>query len=687
MPRSLIVGNGQLLAAFDEKLEMRDLYFPYVGMEDHTGFGNVHRTGVFVEGRGFAWFSDPSWNAQPKYRPDSLVGESLLRNDTLGLEITAEDFVHPFYNILIRHFRIRTTDGLPKNVRVFFHHNLFIYGDKQKDTAFYEPYTNSVIHYRQTRYFLIGGNTSDPTTCATGHVGTGVYESVLRSKERLKRCGVGSYSIGKANYQGMEGTWRDAEDGELANTTIDQGSVDSTVGIHCAVRPTKETEVTLWLCMGKSLEEVAELQQMTLEEGAERLQRNCHNYWKSWVMTTQREFGSLSGPLVDLYNRSLLLIRLHADNRGGIVAAADSDIMAFNRDTYTYVWPRDGALIALAMDQAGYQEVTRRFFDFCCRIQSPDGYLHHKYNPDGSLGSSWHPWYRDGEAQLPIQEDETALVLYALWKHFETVQDFEFLQEMYERFVKKAGQFLLTFREERTGLPLPSYDLWEEHRGVFTYTVSTVAAGLHAAAQICHILGHHTHSERFHVAADETRQALLFHLFDEEQNRFMKQIRRRDGKTVSKDLTMDASIGAIWKFNVLPVNDPRVVSTMRQMREQLTVHTSIGGMARFTNDVYHAKVQPNKDVPGNPWIITTLWDAQWTIACAKSPADLEPARKALEWVAKYARGTGTLPEQLHPLSGEPLSVSPLAWSHATYVETVLQFVEREQSLVNPGQKR
>ena len=670
MPRSLVIGNGQILAGFDDRMQMRDLYFPHVGMEDHTGYGNVHRTGVFVEGRGFAWFSDPSWSVEPKYRPDSLVGESRLRNDRLGIELIAEDYVHPFYNILIRNFRIRSTDGQEKKIRVYFHHNLFIYGDKQKDTGFYEPYTNTIIHYRQKRYFLIGGETSNPDAAVTGRVNMGEYQSVLHSRERLGTCGIGSY----------KGTWKDAEDGALSNTTIDQGSVDSTIGIHAVLRPDRETTVTLWLCMGKDLEEVVNLHQIVINEGQERLQGNCHNYWKSLVLMADQKFGTLSDSLVSLYRRSLLLIRLHADNRGGIVAAADADIMAFNRDTYTYVWPRDGAFISLALDQAQLHEVTRRFFEFCARVQTPDGYLLHKYNPDGSLGSSWHPWYRNGEAQMPIQEDETALVIYALWKHFERVQDFEFLQEMYEKFVKKAGQFLTEFREEATGLPFPSYDPWEEHRGVFTYTVATVVAGLHAAAQICQILGHHTHSERFHTAADETKQALLFHLYDENEKRFVKMIRRQDGRTVEKDLTIDASVTAVWKLNVLPASDPRVISTMQQMQRALTVHTPIGGLARFTHDVYHAKTPLTNEIPGNPWIITTLWNAQWLIAQAKTPADLEPARAILEWTAQRASKTGILAEQVHPLTGEPLSVAPLAWSHATFVETILQFVDKERTL-------
>ncbi|MBI1813146.1 glycoside hydrolase family 15 protein [Candidatus Peregrinibacteria bacterium] len=679
MPRSLVFGNSHMLATFDETLQMRDLYYPYVGMEDQTTYGHMHRIGVLVEGRGFSWLGDGSWRVTPSYTPETLVGNSTLRNDRLGLVITAFDYVHPVHNILLRHFRMRSTDGA-RHVRMFFNHNFYIYGDKQKDTAFYEPYTNCIIHYRQSRYFLVGGTTDRPTECVTG-VDGGRYESVLRSMQHLKTCGISSFNVGKADYRGLEGTWKDAEDGELNRNPIEQGSVDSTVGIHCAVGADKETEVVLWLCLGKTLNDVLRLQQIVLDDTPERLLRHCHNYWKSWVNKTQWNFGSLSPQLIELFKRSLLLIRTHIDKNGGVIAAADSDIMAFNRDTYTYVWPRDGAFVSLALDQAGYQEVTREFFRFCCRIQSPDGYLLHKYNPDGSLGSSWHPWFRSGEAQLPIQEDETALVIHALWKHFQSTNDFEFLQEMYENFVRKGSNFLCDFREEKTGLPLPSYDPWEEHRGIFTYTTAATIAGLHASARICHILGHHQHSEIYEAAADQMRQALLFHLFDEGTQRFLKKIKRKDGQTTERDLTPDASIAMIWILGVLPVDDPRVLSTMRQLTEQLSLKTGIKGFARYPGDHYQEVVPIGGDIPGNPWIITTLWFAQWQIATAKISGDLAGAKGILEWVLRCASPSGILPEQMHPLTGAPLSVAPLTWSHSTFVETVIQYLNKERSLL------
>lgn len=680
MPRSLVLSNSSLLATFDDRLQMRDMYFPYVGMEDQTTYGHVHRVGVFVEGQGFAWLDDVSWNIQPRYVSESLVGNSQLKNDTLGISMTVQDYVHPVHNVLLRHFFIRSNDGKAKNVRLFFNHDFYIYGDKQKDTAFYEPYTNSVIHFRQTRYFLIGGTPDASTACPVPEWRGGKYGSVLRSREKLQPCGLSSFTVGKSNYRGLEGTWRDAEDGELTRNPIEQGSVDSTVALHCRIPENGQTEAVLWLCAGKTLEDVLKLQETVLTETPERLHRNCHNYWKSWVNKAQPDFGTLSGDLVELYKRSLLMIRSHVDHDGGIVAAADSDIMAFNRDTYTYVWPRDGAFVSLALDAAGYGEVTRRFFQFCASVQLPDGYLLHKYNPDGSLGSTWHPWYKEGEPQLPIQEDETALVIYAIWKHFKRTQDFEFIQEMFETFVKSAAQFLCEYREEQSGLPLASYDPWEEQRGVFTYTTACTIAGLDGAAQIANILGHHQHSEKFHAAADEMRQALLFHLYDEQEKRFLKQIRRKNGQTVFKDLTPDASLSAVWLLGVLSPDDPRVVSTMKQLQDLLAVKIGIGGLARYPNDHYQEVLKTSGVMPGNPWIITTLWNAQWMIAQAKTIADLQPAKEALLWVAKRATPSGILAEQYHPITGQPLSVAPLVWSHSTFVETVLRFVHKEKEL-------
>jgi hypothetical protein len=42
-----------------------------------------------------------------------------------------------------------------------------------------------------------------------------------------------------------------------------------------------------------------------------------------------------------------------------------------------------------------------------------------------------------------------------------------------------------------------------------------------------------------------------------------------------------------------------------------------------------------------------------------------------------------MPEQVHPLTGEFLSVSPLTWSHGTLVAAMLDYAEKQAALGGP----
>ena len=70
MPRSFVIGNGNLLVGYDANYDVRDLFFPYVGMENQT-VGNVCRTGFWIDGK-FAWVGDPAWKRQIGYWGDTL---------------------------------------------------------------------------------------------------------------------------------------------------------------------------------------------------------------------------------------------------------------------------------------------------------------------------------------------------------------------------------------------------------------------------------------------------------------------------------------------------------------------------------------------------------------------------------------------------------------------------------------
>ena len=65
---------------------------------------------------------------------------------------------------------------------------------------------------------------------------------------------------------------------------------------------------------------------------------------------------------------------------------------------------------------------------------------------------------------------------------------------------------------------------------------------------------------------------------------------------------------------------------------------------------------------------------------AQNVEDLQTVISYLEWCSGNALPSGVLAEQIHPLTGAPLCVSPLTWSHSAFMMTVLKYLERKEEL-------
>lgn len=655
MPRDLPIGNGGFLIGFDLRYDIRDIYYPNVGQENHT-MGYPCRSGIWVDGQ-FAWFNDPRWQRRMGYGHDTLVTEVTLYHPDLLVTLFCQDAVDFNRPLLVRRFHVTNHAERAREVRLFFHYDFHISGNGVGDTVYFDPITDALIFYKDDRFFLAGGTAN------------GIP-------------GITSWATGVKELRGAEGTWRDAEDGILERNMIAQGAIDGTVAIHHPGVPANGSAVFVhWLIAGTSYDEVDKLNDETVQRGPETFLKRTRDYWRAWVNKDERDFGSLPEPLCRLFKRSLLTIRTQTDEGGAIIAANDSDITNDSADTYSYVWPRDGALVSMALGSAGYGHLSRRFYEFCERILEKGGYFLHKYTPRGRLASSWHPWAdASGRKQLPIQEDSTGLVIAGLWHHWRTDRDLEFIATMYRSLIKTAADFMLSYRDTRTGLPLPSYDLWEERYGVTAFGVATVYAGLIAAANFTDLFNERDRSVAYRTAAEEMKAAVRTHMIDPDRGRFVRMVTVDARGNIRQDPTLDASQAALFVYEMFAPDDPAMAATMRAIAEQLWVKTPIGGVARYYDDYYHQVRHDVEAVPGNPWFICTLWLAEWYIAMARSMDDLDRPLQLLSWVADHALTSGCLAEQLHPDSGAPLSVSPLTWSHAAFVQTVCRYMERERVL-------
>ncbi len=651
MPRDLPVGNGSLLVNVDHTGQIRDIFWPHVGQENHTS-GRVCRLGVWVDDR-FSWLENTSWQRKLRYGKDSLTTDSVLENKSLNLRLLLRDGVDFHENLLVRQITIENNDNRDREIRLFFCHDFSLSGTTVGDSAYYEPSTDALFHYKGKRWFMI---------------------SLFRGWPGNWKFGLDQWAIGVKRINGLEGSWRDAEDGILSGNPVAQGRIDSVVACHLQV-PAKG-QVSCWqtLAVGLDFKTVTTINKAVLRKGPLTFLERTAAYWRLWANKERTTFHRLPSRLVTLYRRSLLILRTQIDNEGAILAANDHDIAQFNRDTYSYMWPRDGALVAATLIDAGYSELSRKFFDFCHRVITDQGFLLHKYTPDGSLASSWHAWYKNGKPQLPIQEDETALVLWALWRHFSRFRDIEFVKRHYRGLVIRAAEWICSYIDKDTGLPLPSWDLWEERYGIHSWTVAAVWAGLQAAANFAEAFGENELSMRYQRVAAAIKTGAQKYLYHQEEKRFVRSLLVDDkGSARDMDMVMDSSLIGLWVFGLFEADDPLVVRTMEAMRRRLWVQSDVGGMARYENDYYHQVSDDTEKIPGNPWFICTLWLGQWCIAAATETEDLHPALECIEWAANHTLTSGVMAEQVHPHTNEPLSVSPLTWSHATYVNTIIQY--------------
>lgn len=600
-----------MLINFDEKGRIIDIYYPYVGLENQTG-GEPIRIAIW-DGKNL--FLDDMWRTEISYLDNSNIVEIRSEIPNTNISVISYNFLdndEPIYYSIIK---VVNNNNVQKNLKLFFIHNINLYSNPFGDTAFYDPYTFSIIHYKSKRY-----------------LGFKAFSSSFTFSE---------YNIGKGNLID------DLYDGYLGLNAIDNGDVNSSLGIEMKIDPNSFTKLYYVIAAGKNLGEIRNTLRKINFATVETSFTLSYMFWRNWL---KKSLKINLDNINKIYQVSLLTIKNHMDLNGSIIASSDFSFVKVYGDSYQYCWPRDAAIAAYALDIAGYKELAIRHFNFISELLSSEGFLYHKYSPNKTLASSWHPWIYKGKKIYPIQEDETALELWAIASHYERYSDIDEISYLYKKFVKPALKFIMSYMEE--GLPKPSFDLWEERYGIHIYTISTVYGALTKGSKLAKDMGDEILGEDLLDTASLMKEITLKRMTY--NGRFIRRIDEEG----NQDLTIDASLYSPAFFGLISPEDPIMVKTINEIEAKLKVSN---GIIRYENDMYQRrKKQPN------PWLITTLWLAEYY-------ADIKNKNKALEyitWVLNRALPTGLLPEQVDPETFEPTSVTPLVWSHAEFIIAV-----------------
>ncbi len=645
MARPIVLSNGELHVGINKFGLVHDFYFPYVGLEDHAAGKSLrHHVGIWIDGE-ISWLDSGEWQFSFRYPHRALIGHTIAKNDRMGVLLEFDDLVDASISAFLRNIHVVNLREYPREIRLFMH-QAFVIGDARSntDTAQYLPETEAILHYRGRRAFIISGVTD-------------------KDQQAFDQ-----YTVGLFGIEGWEGTYRDADDGELSFSPVEHGRVDSTIRFKLNVGAHSSERVHYWIAAGTSMREALYVHRQIREDGLLKRLHQTADWWHNWLGPVLNVAEKVNVEHHDSFIRSAMIMKSQIDKRGAVIASTDTAMLNYSRDAYAYCWPRDGAYVLWPLIRMGYVDEPRRFFEFCRRGLHPSGYLMHKYRADGALGSSWHPYvHGDGLIAPPIQEDETALVLFVFAQFYQMHPDARLLNEFYHTMIAPMANFMTSYIDETTGLPKPSYDLWEEVFLTSTYTTAIVHASLLAAADLAEEAKDPDSAVKWRASADDMLVAAHKYLYNNERRMFYKGLITKDGEIIY-NATLDlSSFFGSFMFGLFPLEGDEMKTAAETIEKTFGLQDGTRGLPRYENDQYN---RVSSEITGNWWFIPTLWWAQYCLEIGET----DKAKGILDWIKQHADTTDMLAEQINPLTNESLSVSPLTWSHAEYMATLLDTI-------------
>lgn len=644
MARPIVLSNGELHVGLNKWGLVHDFYFPYVGLENHSAGQNLrHKVGVWVNGH-LSWLDDGQWQIRFRYPHSALIGNTIATNEHLGVVLEFDDFVDTTTDAFMRNIHVINLFDTEREVRLFMH-QAFAIGDSRSntDTAQYLPDNDAILHYRGDRAFAIGG--------------------------LCNNAPFDQHTIGLFGIEGREGTWRDADDGDLSGSNVEHGRVDSTIRFSLRIRPHSSERVHYWITAGRSIRTALRAHKQIRRAGLIECLSTTADWWHTWLEPAYDTARRIAPEHREMFIRSLMITKSQIDSRGAIIASTDTSVLNYSRDAYGYSWPRDGAFVLWPLIRLGYTKEPRRFFEFCVRGLQPGGYLLHKYRADGAPGSSWHTYVHDYDiVGPPIQTDETALPLFVFYQFYKNTQDETLLRDFYQSLVVPMATFLANYIDPPTGLPKPSYDLWEEVYLTTTFTTAATYGALVAASELAAASNDNTNAVRWRAAADDIQTAARKHLVNHDRHAFYKGVVVKNGDIIERNDTIDvSSLYGAFMFGLFPFDCDELKDAASTTKSLFGFTYESPHAPRYENDTYY---RVSDDVTGNWWHVTSLWLAQYELEYGNPETTLE----ALRWTKNHMASSGILPEQINPLTEEMIGVAPLTWSHAEYISTLLDTI-------------
>lgn len=553
------LSNGELHVTLGASAQVSQIYFPYVGSESHTN-GTVHKIGVFVDGK-ITWLDDLGWHYKSRLPHGALITNTVAVHEELGILLEFDDAVSSEVNVFIRSLHVVNLRNEPRHLKIFFHQAFRISDERSvSDTAYYVPEQQAVLHYRGRRAFVAGAM-------------------------RYNGDAFDQFSVGRFGAPGLDGTWRDAEDGELMGCQHDSGATDSILRLSLDIPAYASQRVQYWLAVATSPRMALSLHEKLLSGESMNHLKKTATVWHRWLNPSFKIGQKLLPTQRQSFVSCLVAVRSYVDNHGAIITETDSKGEGWSRihEAAYLLWP----LIRL-----GYRDEALQFFTFCQQALSSEGYLSPLYRADGAWGALHGEW-RDTP---PIDPIDTAMVLFTFAQYQSLHPRSAVLHDFYTSLIVPMADFLSQYEYSRD-----------------SYTVSLAIATLQAASDLADKSKDQEHSVKWRTVAEDMRWASS-ELYEDNRQMFITN--------ETNDLAIDGFFGA-FMFGLVGLEDERLRKAAEKINQ--TLKTADGLYRRRESDMAAS-------------VIASLWMTQYYLEIGQ----IDVAQEIISKITKQTSRTGLI---------------------------------------------
>ncbi len=381
-------------------------------------------------------------------------------------------------------------------------------------------------------------------------------------------------------------------------------------------------------------------------------------YWMNWVAESP-----YMGKYHDVIERSALVLKMLAYQKTGAVLAAlttsiPEEIGSVRNWDYRFCWIRDASMTIRIFTELGHYNVGRRYLQFVLdMLPYKDEPIQIMYGINGEkiLEEQTLPWLKGYGGSQPVRIGNAAYSqvqndIYGL--AMDTIcQKLEKTPNAMENSREELWTVIRTLvRYVEKNWRDPDAGIWEfrgENRH-FVFSKVMCWLAVERAAHIAQLYHCDDYVEEWTTLKETIREDVLQNGWNEEVQAFTQSY----GGT-----SMDASILLLEHYGFLQADDPRYVSTVKRIYDELCVD---GLMYRYRNTDDFGE-------PTSSFTVCTFW----MIKSLHRIGETERATAMFEELLGHGNHLGLFSEDIHFETKELLGNFPQGYSHLALIDTAL----------------